>query len=71
MAEGGSLENCYTRNGIVSSNLTPTADDIFYREIASAEAIEISKLLFSAIRTRELEFLLHAKLVYKHDRANS
>ena len=23
--ESGSLENCYTSNGIVSSNLTPTA----------------------------------------------
>ena len=26
VVEGGSLENCYTRNRIVSSNLTPTAD---------------------------------------------
>lgn len=25
MVEGGSLENCYAGNGIVSSNLTPTA----------------------------------------------
>ena len=26
MVEGDSLENCYIRNGIVSSNLTPTAN---------------------------------------------
>ena len=29
--EGAALEKPYTGNGIVSSNLTPTADNIFYR----------------------------------------
>ncbi len=28
MVEGGSLENCYTRKGIVSSNLTSSAFDL-------------------------------------------
>jgi predicted Zn-dependent protease with MMP-like domain len=30
VVEGGSLENCYTGNRIVSSNLTPTASENFF-----------------------------------------
>ncbi len=55
MAEGGTLEKCYTGNGIVSSNLTLTALDFLTSDIAPYAKIRYSIASLRVLKTHFLE----------------